>query len=251
MEESFNIIVFIVFHENFIDGPLNATLRSYMSMRNNLILRAALTTVGVLAAELCLRATPVTVQEVSVGPNEVVSINSSTLGNLSVYAGEINLLVNGKPTDSFCIDPWHLAISGPQKYNETSLANSPTATGMIGPATAKQIEQLWDKYYSPAMSNETAAGLQIAIWELEAPTTFSLTSGNDYGAALDIAWVESHPGAPTADLDAVDPIGPNRFDYSGQAYVIPWGGVPDNGFTVGLIGIGLLAMLLVGRAKIA
>jgi hypothetical protein len=206
---------------------------------------AAGLTVLVLLAAIPLKATPVTVQELGIGANEIVTISSSTLGsNLSVYAGVVDLSVNGVPTDGFCIDPFHWSISGPQAYDLGPLAGAPKPPGPMGDATALKIEQLWQQYFTPSIGNTQAAGLQIAIWELVAGSvsgaTFSLNSGNDYGAGDMLAWVNNNPSAPSADLVGVS--GP------GQDYVIP--NVPDGGLTAALLGIGLLALCLVRqRAK--
>ncbi|HZR19852.1 MAG TPA: VPDSG-CTERM sorting domain-containing protein [Verrucomicrobiae bacterium] len=195
-----------------------------------------------------------TVQEMGIGANEVVEISSSdvasgiNIGPVWVYAGIVNLQVDGVPTQGFCIDPYHWSLSGPQTYSEVPLGAAPKAPG--GPmtsATATEIEQLWAKYFPAAMGdNAVAAGLQIAIWELVTETaghglplntgntgTFSLLSGNDYGAGADLAWLAANPNAPTASLIGL--TGP------GQDYVIP--SVPDSGTTALLLGLGVCALI--------
>jgi VPDSG-CTERM motif len=200
-----------------------------------------------LFAAASLQATPVTVNEVGVGANHVVVINSSTLGsNLSVYAGIIKLEVNGTPTDSFCIDPWHWSVSGPQSYNLEPLATAPKPPGPMGDITAQEIERLWQAYYSATMSNDMAAGLQIAIWELvdTAVTggTFSLGAGqSDYGAGDMIAWVQGAGAtAGAADLVAVSSQNPTGAVGAGQDYVIH--NIPDGGATVALLGLALVGL---------
>lgn len=192
-------------------------------------------------------AIPVTVQEMGVGPNEVVQITSSTLGTAWVYAGIIDLQVNGIATDGFCIDPFHWSITGPQAYNAETLGAGPKAPGgPMGAAAALKIEQLWAQYFSAGMSNDKAAGLQIAIWELVGGANFQLDSSSDYGAGDMLAWVNGNSTATAADLVAV--TGP------GQDYVIPNGpnipqtSVPDGGTTVLLLGMGF-ASLFVLRSK--
>jgi hypothetical protein len=191
-------------------------------------------------------AVPVTVQETGIGANEVVQITSSTLGTQWVYAGTVNLLVNGTAEQGFCIDPFHWSISGPQAYNSESLGVGPKSPGgPMGAATALKIEQLWAQYYSPTLNNQNAAGLQIAIWDLVGGSNFQLDSSPDYGAADMLTWVNNNPTATAADLIAV--TGP------GQDYVIPNGpniprSVPDGGTTVLLLGMGF-ASLVVLRSK--
>jgi hypothetical protein len=202
-------------------------------------------------ASFCLsssQAKPVTVQETGVGANHVVEINSSTLGNnLWVYAGVIDMLVDGKATAGFCIDPYHWSSSSPLAYNTESLALAPKGwVDPMGAATALQIEQLWEKYYSPAIDNDTAAGLQIAIWELVSgsvsPGSFSLVSADDYGAQDMIDWVNSCPKAPAAHLIAV--TGP------GQDYVIPCA-APDVTATFGLLSLALGAVVFLRKRALA
>ena len=83
--------------------------------RLNRIIPAAATAIIALAfTSISLQATPVTVEELGIGLNETVYISSTGLGdNLHVYAGLINLKVDGVATTGFCIDPWHWSLSGP------------------------------------------------------------------------------------------------------------------------------------------
>jgi hypothetical protein len=189
-----------------------------------------------------LSAKGVSVQEMGIGANEVVQITSSTLGTAWVYAGIVNLQVNGSSVQGFCIDPYHWSSGGVQTYSMVPLTQAPKAPGgPMNAATATKIEQLWAHDFSPAMGNVSAAGLQIAIWELVTGVgntgntgTFSLNSGNDYGAGQLISWVNSNPNAPTANL--VGLTGP------GQDYVIP--SVPDGAMTIILLGMGLLVIMI-------
>jgi hypothetical protein len=184
-------------------------------------------------------AVPVTVQDLGMGAHEEVNMTSSTLGTHWVYAGTINLLVDGKATQGFCIDPFNWSITGPQAYNSEPLANAPKApiNGM-GAATALKIEQLYSHYFSPNMGNQAAAGLQIAIWELVGGSNFHLNSSPDYGASTMLTWVNSNPNAQAANLIAVTG--------RGQDYLIP--SCPDAGETALMLGCGLVAMLIV-RSK--
>lgn len=185
-------------------------------------------------------AVPVTVQEGGMGPNEVVELTSSTLGTVWAYAGTIDIIVNGKPTDGYCIDPFHWGIAAPEPYNTEALGNGPKPpAGPMGAATALKIEQLWQQYYAHDMSNANAAGLQIAIWELVGGQNFHLDSGNDYGAGSMLDWVNTHSDAPAANLIAL--TGP------GQDYVVP--NLPDGGQTALLLSLAI-AGLFVARSKV-
>jgi len=221
---------------------MNQTLKRVTTLTTGLLLFAAVS----------LKATPVIVTELGVGPNEIVQIDSSTLGSgLSVYACVVNLQVDSLVTRGFCIDPYHWSVGGPQVYEEVSLADAPKPPGPMGAVAAKEIEQLWAHYYTnfPNISNETAAGLQIAIWEIVngaiGSTTFHLDSSNDYGAATMLAWVtnSANANAPRANLIAVSSV--DR--YHGQDYVIP--GVPDGGSTAALLGAALMGLYALRRRR--
>jgi hypothetical protein len=197
-----------------------------------------------LAAAVMLKANPVTVQEVGVGANQVVNITSSTLGGADVYAGVIDLLVNGTPTAGFCIDPWHWSISGSQAYNSEPLSAGPkpviSTPDPMGATTAIEIAQLWQNFYSPTITNTTAAALQIEIWELvdSAVTTGTFTLNSAPSSVLSSLasmknWLSSNPNAPAANLMAL--TGP------GQDYVVD--PVPDGGSTVALLGLGFIALI--------
>jgi hypothetical protein len=212
-------------------------------------LAAAAMGVSLLTA-LSSKATSVTVQELSVGPDEVVNITSSTLGTADVYAGINKLLVNGVATDSFCIDPFHWSVTGVQNYDSQALSASPKSPGgPMGSAEATKIEQLWQYAYAPTMTGAQAAGLQIAIWEIigagaSGGATFTL-NGYDYGASGLLTWVNGNPNADAANLLGL--TGP------GQDYVIPNSGggggpVPDSGTTLLLFG-GALCGLFTFRRK--
>lgn len=208
---------------------------------NRFIKHAATILVGssILLA-LSLRATPVTVQEVGVGPSKVVNISASSLGTFNAYAGVLRLVVDGTPTDGFCVDPWHWSSSTAQPYESVDLgsASKPPglATGSMGTDTALKIEQLWQHYYTPSISEDTAAGLQIAIWKLVDEAVFSATfsiNSYDYGASNFIAWVEANPSAPAANLIGLTGVGQ---DYAIQK-------VPDGGITVALLGLSFLGLV--------
>ena len=215
------------------------TKKLYSNILRTLAPGKLLVAVGLMTAIHQASAVPVTVQEMGVGQNEVVQITSSTLGTAWVYAGIIHLTVNGTATDGFCIDPFHWSVTGPQPYNTEPLASAPKSpVNGMGAASALKIEQLWGHFYSHNMSNQDAAGLQIAIWEIVGGLNFQLDSAPDYGASTMLQWVSNNPNATPANLLAV--TGP------GQDYVIPC--VPDGGTTALLLGAGLAAMAIM-RSK--
>ena len=199
---------------------------------------------GILAGAATAGATPINaviVQKLGIGANRIVNVTSSTLGNADVFAGVVKLSVDKRLTDGFCIDPWHWSVGGPQPYLLIPLQDAPKQFGPMGTSTAVKIEQLWGHFYSPTITDNQAAGLQIAIWELvdSAITAewFHLNSPSDYGASDMLDWVNDNPTAPRARLVAVTG--------RGQDYAIPC--VPDGGWTVVLVGIGLVGFCLFGR----
>ncbi len=175
------------------------------------------TTVGTYTATITASNDNVSVQEMGIEANEVVNVSSSTLGNnLNVYAGAISVQFNGVTGVGFCIDPWHWSLNGVQTFNWESLSTGPKMADGMGVSTALEIEQLWDRYYSSTMSNSTAAGLQIAIWDLVTASIsaqtggadwYTLNIGNDYGASAMISFVQTNPSLPAANLAAVTGAG--------------------------------------------
>jgi hypothetical protein len=197
---------------------------------------------------------PVTVTETTdwgTTPMEIVTADLPYSGyDGGVYAGINTLSVtqNGTSTtySGFCIDPFHWSLGGAQSgYEEVSLANAPKSPAPLNAATATDIGDLWAEYYSPTMSSSSAAGLQIAIWELVSTNAvandglspsyaFSLAPGqSDYGASQDIASLATYNG-PSANLIGL--TGP------GQDYVID--PVPDSGGTFLMLALTLGALVL-------
>jgi len=209
---------------------------------NRLIKHVATAMGSSLLLSVALVATPVTVQEVGVGASKVVNISASNLGTFNAYAGVLHLVVDGTPTDGFCVDPWHWSSSSPQQYETVALGVANKPPGPMGTDTALKIEQLWQHYYSPSISNETAAGLQIAIWKLVDEAVFSATfsiNSYDYGASSFISWVEANPSAPAANLIGLTGVGQ---DYAIQK-------VPDGAMTITLLGLSFLGLVAI-RKKI-
>jgi hypothetical protein len=212
----------------------------------NLRQKVSIAVIGLsLSATVALKASPVTVEEAGVGANQVVNITSSTLGTAWVYAGVLDLIVNGTPTPGFCIDPWHWSADGPQAYDSEPLSDAPKSTtgstpNPMGATTATEIAQLWKNYYTPTISNDTAAALQIEIWKLvdAAVTTgtFSLNyapSGVLSTLSTMQTWLAGNPNAPLANMLAL--TGP------GQDYAVD--PVPDGGSTVALLGLGFIGLI--------
>ena len=210
-----------------------------------------------LAANVNADPIPVTVTDITAWgttPNEVVNANLPSLGySGGVYAGinTLSVTLNGTSTtySGFCIDPFHWSASGPTSgYSEVPLVDAPKSPASLNAATATDIEDLWAEFYSPKMSSASAAGLQIAIWELvssnavasdglSSSLAFSLAAGqSDYGASLDLASLATYTG-PAANLMGL--TGP------GQDYVVDPQAVPDGGSTFILLAMTISALVYV------
>jgi protein with PEP-CTERM/exosortase system signal len=217
--------------------------------------------IGLLALGLTvgrsLQADTIQVLENGVGANETVWITSSNLGaNLHVYAGVLNLVVDGTSTTGFCIDPWHWSAGSALPYTVEALSSAPksannTTPNPMGAQTALQIEQLWAQYYTAGINNVTAAALQIKIWQLVDAAvdngSFQLLSVDGADSASVYSSIEAmttflatNPNAAAADLVALTG--------SGQDYVVR--NVPDSGSVLALLGLAFAGVIAL-RRKVA
>ena len=192
-------------------------------------------------------ANAITVDETGVGPAETVAIHcvgGDLDGTFIVDAGILKLSIDGSPMDGFCIDPFHFSSGSMAGYQVVSLTSAPKGN-LMSSTTATEIERLWGSYYSPTMSPQTAAGMQIAIWELVGGSGFKLLSPNDFGAAGFLSVVEN-PGYDGAVASLNGLTGPGQ-DYAVAStavasFVDP---VPDTGSTLLMLSVtacGLLAL---------
>lgn len=199
-----------------VNAPIKSVFSSFLGIAGLLVLFA-------------LPARAFTVQELSVDPNEIVTISVTNFYTGGVYAGINKLVVDGTPANGFCIDPFHFSLSSSSGYQFVALANAPKPPGTMGAVKADEISKLWAMDYSPTMSAADAAGLQIAIWEIVGGSNFTI-SGNDYGASALIQSLSSYNGRG-ANLIAVS--GP------GQDYIIH---VPDSGATITFLALALVGL---------
>ena len=183
-------------------------------------------------------ATAITVQEIGVSPTEIVTISVPGFYTGGVYAGVNKLVVDGVAMDGFCIDPFHFSLASSPDYSFVSLVNAPKPPGgPMGADKALTIEKLWTLFYSPTMTAPDAAGLQIAIWEVVGIPNFQLTSGNDFGAAGDLAAALAYNGPVRTLLGLTGP---------GQDYIIA---VADGGTTLLLLAGSLIGMFVFAIIK--
>ena len=137
-------------------------------------------------------------------------ISLSTGFNGFVGAGIKRIQVDGVQMDAFCIDPFTMALRSSSGYKFAPLTKAPEAPFTLSASGATEISDLWAMFYNPAMKENKAAGLQIAIWEIVGGDDFSVI-GKDYGASNMLAALRSYSG-PGAGLIAL--TGP------GQDYVV-------------------------------
>lgn len=196
-------------------------------------------------------AQALTVQEIGVSPTQIVNITTTiypTVGAPYVWTGNVyagvNLLrvgtdagTNFVPMNGFCIDPFHFSRGSSTGYSYVALANAPKPPG--GPLSTLQvtlIERLWGSYYTAALTNaSTAAGLQIAIWNIVGAALGFHVNGYDYGAAGFLAVVSAaNYSGPRTHLIAL--TGP------GQDYIVE--NVPDAGATAGMLGLAFMSVFI-------
>jgi len=176
------------------------------------------------------QANTFTVQELGVSPGAVTKISVSGFYTGEVNAGIVNLVVDGVAMNGFCIDLFHFSLSSSSSYQFLPLADAPKTPGTMNATQASQISDLWAMAYSPTMTAEQAAGMQIAIWEIVGGSGFSVL-GNEFGASALLSELQSYSG-PGANLIALS--GP------GQDYVVQR--VPESGSTLAFFALAVLAL---------
>jgi hypothetical protein len=196
----------------------------------------ALASLNVMLAFLTPSVHGFVVDNLAIAPSEMVDISVAGFYTGEAYAGINKLLLAGVPADGFCIDPFHFSVSSSPGYEFHSLAEAPKPPGPMGDAKAEEISKLWGMVYSPDMTADRAAGLQVAIWEIVAGNDFSI-SGNDFGADLMLQDLNTYSG-PEAQLIAVS--GP------AQDYVVSQP-VPETGSTIALLALAVVALGCIHR----
>src|SRR6184192_1119270 len=139
-----------------------------------------------------------------------VHISLSSGFNGFVGAGIKKLQVDGVAMNGFCIDPFTVALHSSPGYKFVPLTKAPEAPWTLSASRATEISDLWAMFYSPNMTTNKAAGLQLAIWEIVGGDAFTVI-GKDYGSGRMLAALQTYSG-PGANLIAL--TGP------GQDYVV-------------------------------
>lgn len=174
----------------------------------------------------------------------------------NVYTGVYRVYVSGSGAlgldgawDSFCIDIWD--SGGGNAYNLVGLAQAPDSPGgPMGDATAGKVAYLLDQYWNDTWlttanlgnRNNNAAALQLAIWEVVAETsgTLSLTAGTFQASNTTVRGYAA---------DLLESIGSN-IGSIGSYRVFSSTGTQDYVVRVPVPGAVLLGMLGLGYAGI-
>src|SRR5579872_4021894 len=94
----------------------------------------------VLGAAVALQGQNISLTEAGVGANQVVNISSYNVGNnLNVYAGVLDLTIDGNNDFGFCIDPWHWSGSGVMSYTAEALGAGPDVMSGMGSTVSREI----------------------------------------------------------------------------------------------------------------
>jgi hypothetical protein len=122
-----------------------------------------------------------TVKFASRGPYLDIDITSPRWTD-AIYAEQFNIQAN-LPTGqvqfrSFCLDPGPDIVPGDSWAPLPRPSSTASQIDAVLPQNAGQIAYLYNHHGLTPLSNLGAAGLQIAIWELEYDNTPNLTSGN-------------------------------------------------------------------------
>ncbi len=113
------------------------------------------------------------VEDLDVRKGAPAHISLSTGFNGFAGAGIKEILVDGVQMDAFCIDPFTFALHSSPGYRFVPLTQAPEAPWTLSVNQATEIRDLWAMFYSPNMTTNKAAGLQLAIWS--AATTLLLS----------------------------------------------------------------------------
>src|SRR5207244_2205225 len=120
-------------------------------------------------------------------------ISLSTGFNGFVGAGIKKIRVDGVQMDGFCIDPFTVALRSSPGYKFVPLTKAPEAPWTLSASRATEISDLWAMFYSPNMTTNKAAGLQLAIWEVVGGAGFTVI-GKDYGSGRMLAALQTYSG---------------------------------------------------------
>src|SRR5881275_3627138 len=137
-------------------------------------------------------------------------ISLSTGFNGFVGAGIKKVRVDGLQMDAFCIDPFTMALRSSPGYKFVPLTKAPEAPWTLSASRATEISDLWAMFYSPNMTTNKAAGLQLAIWEIVGGDAFTVI-GKDYGSGRMLAALQTYSGLGANLIALTDP---------GQDYVV-------------------------------
>src|SRR5438046_4044417 len=105
-------------------------------------------------------------------------ISLSTGFNGFVGAGIKKVRVDGLQMDAFCIDPFTMALRSSPGYKFVPLTKAPEAPWTLSASRETELSDLWAMFYSPNMTTNKPAGLQLAMSAVVAGDDFTV-AGHD------------------------------------------------------------------------
>lgn len=184
---------------------------------------------------------------VNVSPRRDVYITDNGGSSVfHVFAGEMLFHRNsgvdlggiGGLIQAFCVEiRQDVDFGGHYVYDLAPVAQVPN-TSPMGATKADELSELWGRYFSIVVDNDSAAAFQLAVWEIVNDTQLDLHAGNFQtvlgpGQTTDGAYVALAQGWLNS-LDGTGPkqhlVGLTNSDYQDQITTIPapaaaWGGL--------------------------
>jgi hypothetical protein len=131
---------------------------------------------------------PITLDSLGAGDNVTITVNGQSQG---VFAGQFNMTFNegtqiSQSFNTFCIDiDHHVSMGQTYKVEQKDVSGFPGGAG-------GQMEYLFVTYGQGVLTNDQAAAVEIALWELsKGSDTFSYTANANVTALVNTYLLDS------------------------------------------------------------